>query len=270
MTDPFVSVSITHHTEENEKYLNVCLKSVLNSVGVDYEVIVLSDAERAPSVPAGVKLIHDKGLNTSTKKTEYYLDNLIHPKAKCCLFLSNDTMITKYSMHNMAETAMTKNAIVGPLSNGDILSNYLTDMNIYDEHGQNPIKLKVEMDLEEIQGRENILMNYNPTFGFLNDENKLNSTGRFSHYRNWFAFHTWLAPRFILDSVGKMDPRLDCRFSDVDYAARVQRKGYGTFVEFTAYALHFANKSLKPSTSKEKYLEASTWYYKKMKEINEI
>lgn len=270
MHDPFVSVSITHHSEENEKYLNVCLKSVLNSVGIDYEVIVLSDAERAPSVPAGVKLIHDKSLSTSTIKTDYYLDNLIHPKAKCLLFLSNDVMITKYSMHNMAETAMKKNSIVGPLSNGDLLSNYITDMKIFDRDGQNPIQLKVEMDLEDIQGRQDIIMNYNPVFGFLTENNKLNQTGRFSHYRHWFAFHTWMAPRFIIDDVGRMDPRLDCRFSDVDYCQRVQRKGYGTFIEFTAFALHFANKSLKASTNVEKYLSASKWWIAKNKEITEI
>lgn len=267
---PFVSVSITNHLVENFKYLDVAIRSVLNSVGVPYELWVLSDAEQAPRVPNGVKLIHDRSLNSSTKKTEYYLDNHVHKDAKCLMFMSDDVMITRQTMQNLAASAMTKMAIVAPLSNGEIYAQFLANFKVFDENGEDPIDLKVEMELEDLKGRENILMNYNPMFCFASNQDKILPVGTLSVTRQWVPFFAWAAPRYLIEEVGRMDPKLDCRFSDVDYSLRALRKGFGCFTEMSAFALHFANKSLVKTTDPDKYRKASLWFHAKNKELNEL
>ena len=58
MNNPIVSVIVTYHLDENRAYLDLCLKALAQSIGVDYEVLVMSDAKTKPDVPDTMKLIH--------------------------------------------------------------------------------------------------------------------------------------------------------------------------------------------------------------------
>lgn len=226
---PTVSIIVTHHLIDNQKYLDLCLNSVMKQVGVSFEVFCVSSAERAPLVPNGVKLIHDTKLNNSTKKIDYALHRT-HPESKHFLLLSDDVMLTCNTLSQMVNIADQFPCIQNPACNGDVPGKYLAEYILRNQKGE-VLHLATTLNREDISGWENLILDYPRSETLLVPF-------------NFVSFYCTLIPRQIWKEVGSLDPVLDLKNNDVDYCLRAAQKGYTSFVNFGAFCLHFGSKTL--------------------------
>jgi len=120
-TLPKVSIIITHYKENNKRYLDLCVKSVMN---LNYpkdklEIIITSPKWNRPEYPGIINVSPDHdchfaenlnfGISCANSESEYYLH------------LSDDTMVTKNSLLNMITTCYVLNnqVMVNATSNCD-------------------------------------------------------------------------------------------------------------------------------------------------------
>lgn len=232
MINTFVSVLVSHHYNDNQGYLDQCLKSVLASVGVKYDVTVVADTENAPVVPTGVTLVHNKDLNTASKKVNWASK---HAKGTHLLWLSDDVMISKHLLATLSDTATKANAIVNAYSNNDVGSYYLA-LPTLKAHGAPPLPLKHQMDLSYVSGYEQCVIDYPHSESILITV-------------PWIPFYCTMMTKSTFEQVGDLDERLDSRHNDEDYCLRANHKGIRTLVNFGVFALHFGGKTLDRSVT---------------------
>ncbi len=221
-SDPLVTVIVTHHLNENQKYLDHCLGAINSSVGVEFETIVLADTEIKPLVPDTVRLIHDRALDTATKKVHLGVQ-LANPKSQYFLFLSDDVIITKTMLANMVEGLGDNRMIINPMCNGDLGGRFIA-----------PIPFPQSADYEDMDDRFDEINEYQTGLKLIVKQ-------------DWLSFYCTLIPRSVWEMVGELDPALETRHNDVDYCYRAQALGIPSVINFNAFAFHFGSKTLSKS-----------------------
>lgn len=242
-SNPLVTVIIPHHLDENQRYLNWCLTSILASVDVDLDVICLSDAENAPHTPDGVTLVHDTDLINVTRKWSKGLA-MADPKSKYVMLISDDVMVSKYTIAGMARAIGDHQMILNPASNCDATTRYYTEFRLGDW------AIPHKLTLEQLEGREQMVIDYPMHYPILIDP-------------QWVSWYCTMLPKSVIEKVGLLDERLDVRHNDVDYCHRARQMGIPSLIHLGVFALHFGDKTLPKCTRPEEYDAADRAFQEK-------
>ncbi len=224
-SDPLVTVIVTHHLNENQKYLELCLSSLACTADVQFETIVLADTEVKPHIPIvcdNTRLIHDRALDTATKKVHLGV-RLAHPKSQYFLLLSDDVVVTHTMLANMLEGLGDNRMIINPMCNGDLGGRFIA-----------PIPFPQSADYEDMRIRHSEIEHYKTGLKLIVKQ-------------DWLSFYCTLIPRSVWEMVGELDPALETRHNDVDYCYRAQAFGIPSVINFNAFAFHFGSKTLSKS-----------------------
>lgn len=243
MSPPIVSIIIAHHLDINKKYLEVCVKSYLKSVRIDFEVIVLSDAETNPAryLPSDDKLriYWDKSLSSYKRKIDRGYE-LMHPQSKFLFISNDDILVNKYAVVLMTEWAFNSNCIINGLSNSDNTAIWLGTMNIPISKDE-VLKIGNNITLEDLHGGEEFIMDLDPVPGarilFLQQE--------------WVPMFATCVSKKIWEEVGPLDEELDTYGNDVDWCLRAKDLKYRCAIDPTALIIHFQHKTLSITKSEE-------------------
>lgn len=225
---PIVSVIVTHHITANEPYLDLCLKSLLKSHSVPYEIIVVSAAEKKPKVPEGVNLFWDKNIKSYSDKIHFGISKM-HPESQFMWLVTDDVAVSKDCMMKLQNTAYLYNAITNPLASSDNTCVFVAEIGL--SNGRDKVPLKVNMNIEDVAGYEEEIFNYKTHNNIL-------------LMRQWVPFFCTMIPKKIWDRVGKLDARLNYRHNDEDYCLRAGRLGYESIINTSCFALHFNAKTI--------------------------
>lgn len=232
--NPLCTVLVTHHLDENRKYLELCLRAVLTNQGIPYEVICLADSESEPKIDPRVRLIYDRSLTDATKKIHRGVE-LAHPESRFFLFLSDDVVLAQRSLYYLTALAAHNPVIMNPMSNGDFGSRYAVELFLW-KHGQRrPIPLHAEY--EDMKDWQDELINYRSPFHEYPMLIK----------QDWVPFCCTLIPKEVWQKVGQLDPKLETRHNDQDYCMRAEVLGIPTVINLAAFAFHFGSKTLSKS-----------------------
>lgn len=245
---PLVTVIVPHHMNENDSYLQWCLVSVLASVGVDIEVICISDAPECPNVPDRVTLVHNHALNNVTKKWHYGV-KMADPASKYMMIISDDVMVSKYMIEELAATASDAGVILGPASNCDSTTRYRAQFALSRDDGT-VIPLGVKCSLEEIAGLEQKVIDHPVSQRILIDP-------------GWISFYCTMIPKRVIELVGDFDEKLDVRYNDVDYCERARKIGIPAMIHLGVFALHFGDRTLPKCTTQDEYASADRAWFDK-------
>lgn len=242
MSNPLVTVIVPHHLNENDEYLNWCIYSILQSVGVEIELICISDAVKSPDIRGyTATLIHDRTLSNVTKKWHHGV-KIANPSSKYVMVISDDVMVSKHTIAELADTIGDLGMIVGPASNCDSTTRYRTNFILEREDGRSRY-VGLKSTLEDIEGYEECVINYPKGRRTLID------TG-------WISFYCTMFPKAVLQAVGDFDEKLDVRYNDVDYCERARKLGIISMINLGVFALHFGDKTLPKCTKPEEYAAA--------------
>lgn len=239
--EPLVTIIVPHHLNENDEYLKWCLTSILASEGVALEVFCISDAKECPEVPPNVNVIHDPTLNNATKKWNYGQKFSSH-HAKYCMLISDDVMVSKHTIAELADTAGDVGMIVGPASNCDSTTRYRSEYSVNDSFG-NTQKIGLKSSLEEIKGFEYGIINIPKERRLLIDP-------------GWISFYCTLFPKTVLEKVGEFNPDMDVRWNDYQYCVRARQLGIQSVLNLGVFAWHAGDRTLPKCTTEEEYTKA--------------
>ena len=241
--NPLVTVVVPHHLNENDKYLHWCLTSIMSSVDVELDVICISDAETDPAVPCGVTLRHDRTLNNVTKKWHAGLA-MSDPRSKYVMLISDDVMVSKHTIGEMARTIGDVDMILNPASNCDATTRYYATFDL----GGWPIPHKLRID--QLEGREKQVIEFPKSRRILIDP-------------GWVSWYCTMLPKSAVEKVGQLDERLDVRHNDVDYCHRARLIGIPSLINLGVFALHFGDVTLPKCTSPAEYAAADQAFQEK-------
>lgn len=232
MNNPLVSVIVTHHLDENREYLDLCLKALNLSIGVDFEVLVMSDAKTKPDIPNTMKLIHYQKETKCLQKVDDALF-LCDPNSKYTLLLSDDVIVSKYTLRSLCFSADCMEGIFIPMSNSDMRSQYAT--NIFLQRTDKELRLETDMDIAQIRGWEDSIIHFQPERFLIVPV-------------PWVTFFCTLIPKSIWKKVGGLDHALETRFNDHDFCIRAAKLGIRSYISFETFAFHFGSKTLNKMT----------------------
>jgi len=236
---PVVSVLVTHHLDENRKYLNLCLEA-LKAQDYPYEAIVLADSETPPDVPDGFTLVHDRDLNTATKKTHRGVA-MADPRSQYFLLLSDDVVMGKDTLRTLVEGLKGRAGIVNPMSNSDNGGQFSTDLDIPCSLDYQDLASPMAYASSQASGKSLLVQ------------------------RPYVCFYCTLIPRLVWEHVGELDERLENRHNDQDFCYRAALKGIGSYINFGAFAVHFGSKTLDKVAPMELRNEATRVFSEKWK-----
>jgi GT2 family glycosyltransferase len=222
---PKISLIITSYGEKNQRYLDLCLKSVenLNYPKELLDVVVVSSGDYIPKT-AAYKIEHNytrmhfpAAVNYGVARTD--------PTSKYLLILNDDTILTKNCLLSLSCLGDAQ-AIVGATSP--------CDNNVH----------------------------YNLTFGYQKDGRFKSSGERFHRYDDWapdinevmnaeslynpgsvktdfLCFYAVLIPRKVWETIGVMDENYKTGQDDIDYSLRAKDLKIYTFVFLNCLIWHF-------------------------------
>lgn len=248
MTSPLVSVIIGHHLDINRKYLEVCVKSYLNSINIDFEVIVLSDAQTDPStyLPSNenLRIYWDKSLSSYKRKIDRGYE-LMHPQSKYLFISNDDILVNKHSLVLMTEWVLNTNCIINGLSNSDNKAIWFGNMTIALPEGDS-LTIENMVSLEDLKGKEEFLMNMDPIPG-----------ARILFFQqDWMPMFATCMSKEVWEKVGPLDEELDTYGNDVDWCLRAKDLKYRCAIDPTALIIHFQHKTLEV-TKRHEVIEKS-------------
>lgn len=236
------TVIITHHLNENQPYLDLCINSVLASEGADFDVLVMADTPKAPQIstsitPGKVQLIWATNLDTGTKKANAGMQTAFELGADHVLLLGDDVMISKHLINAQSTIASQLPMILNPYSNNDKGSVYMGGPQLR-ANGRTTIDLYPTMHRQTIAGYEQAIIDY-PAYDPIIIP------------RHFVPFFCTLIPKKIWEAVGNLDERLDLRHNDEDYCIRARKQHFMTAINFGVFALHFGGKTLDKTVTME-------------------
>lgn len=232
--EPLVTILVFHHLDINVPYLHLALEGIRRQ-HVYSEVIVLSSAPTKPPISAAYKIVHDPELNTATKKV-IAGTKMMDPRSKYLLLHSDDVVLSEYALASMLRATEHSPMVVGPLSNSDNGTRYLSDLMVQNQMGEKKILIP-DMAIEEFRGFEDPIFKFTaPAHGRL-----------FLMQQPWICFFCVLIPKVIWDKVGGLDEALDSRHNDTDFCYRATQAGFISVIDAGAFALHFGTRTLSRS-----------------------
>lgn len=234
---PRVSVIVTHHLDENRKYLDLCLEA-LKAQAFSFEAIVLADSESPPEVPDGFTLVHDRALTNATKKVQRGLA-MADPRSEYFLLLSDDVVMGKGALATLVHGIGDRYAICNPMSNSDNGGQFQTHLEIPCALNYDDLANPIAFATAKSSGHALLVQ------------------------RPYVCFYCTLIPRKVWEAVGELDERLEVRYNDFDFCARALSKGIPSFINFGAFAVHFGSKTLNKTVTREMYAAADAVFIEK-------
>ncbi len=241
---PIVTVIISHHLDRNRPYLDACLQALDKSVGVGavFETLVISSADSDPVVPRGMTAVHNRMLDTATKKAHFGIA-MSDPRSKYFLFLSDDVVVGPNMLARLIEGVGDSLMICNPMSNSDNGGQFLTKL-----------PWACEVDLEDTP---------NPPATVALAESTYGARTSLLVHRPYVCFYCTLIPRVVWDQVGALDERLENRHNDQDYCMRAAKLGIPSMINFGAFAIHYGSKTLKHVAPESLRNEATRVFFEK-------
>ena len=230
---PSVHVIIPHYLPRSD-YLNLAIKSVLESKNVNVSISVSSSSPVKPVVMTHplIKLHWQKERMTFSQANNYALRNHISPNTDYVFLLNDDAFVSEWTLARMIATAesMDNDVIINPLSNCD--RGWLHDARL--EIGGK--QLVPAMKIEEFSEEEiKILL-----------KSQFSDNARFIE-SPFAAFYSTLIPKKVLDHVGLLNEEFINGGEDADYCYRAKALGYQVGWTEGAFTFHFGGKSRKES-----------------------
>ena len=245
-----ITAIVTHHLNENDPYLNACVRSLLESLDVDLEILVVSSAENSPESAAlpGVTVHHRPDLNNASKKVNWAAKEA---KGDYLMLVSDDVIVTKRCALGLMSSLhlMGKQGIVMPLSNGDLGSRFMSILAVRNEKDE-VYTYPVKCTLEDIRPFEKAIKDSFPNGG-----------SPLLFPQQWLSFFCVMLTKDAWNKIGDLDERLDFRHNDQDYCLRAVQKSIYPALNANAFALHFGDRTL-PKVTTEADLEECTRVFK--------
>lgn len=251
MSSPKITAIVPHHLSKNAKYLELCVLSLQRSMGIDLEIIVVSDAENGDPFYLRndfTKTFWNQELTNCTRKWHFGLEQA-RKESDYFVLVSDDVMVKSDTLINLCASFQNKEAIISASSNCDSTTRYICDYDIFVRKSDTARKLSVKEDISILEGDETYYL-LTPLQDVLLPQ-------------AWVGFYCVMMPRSVIERVGKLDEELDCRHNDVDYCYRAAALGIPSFVHLGSFALHFGDKTLPACTSPEAYSRADQHMAKK-------
>ena len=244
---PKVTVILTHHLDVVRPYLDLALQSLACQDYRDFEVLLVSDSETAPvsELPNHWRNHWDRGLDTSAKKVNWALEN---SDSEFVIQHSDDVMLSRHAVGELAKACESTPAIMNPFSNSDCRSLYYS--NIFLSRGKETKHLIHDMGLEDIKGWEHQIWDFELGCRVLFPVQTL-------------SFFCTIMPRSVWTRVGKLDPDLEYRHNDQDFCLRAARMGIPSMINLAPFAFHFGSKTLTHVASDEIKNKATEHFMKK-------
>lgn len=231
---PEVTILVTHHLNENDKYLAACVRSLQATEGIEIEIIAISDAPLPPKdIPQGPNtiLIWDRKAVTVPDKWREALRGA-NPGARYFMMVSDDVIVSKHTVTGLARALGPDEGIMGCRSNSDQTTRYFTNTGF-------PLK----MTIEELGAREIEVIGMPRWPDILLPQ-------------DWVSFYCVMMPKSVCKKVGELDANLEVRYNDADYCLRARKLGIPSLIHLGVFALHFGDKTIPQCTSQEQYAAA--------------
>lgn len=244
---PFVSVILMHHLDTNRPYLEMAIRALQRSQGLNFDVLLFSDADEPVKVnDPRFRVYNDKSLNEASLKIHKGME-MIHSEA-LVLTLSDDVVVSEWLLHDMAAAFQGRQFIMNPFSNSDCRSLYEADIEL--KRGSDFKVLGPDMVLEDLAEWEEQIITYPRA------KKLLVATPAVS-------FFCTMMNRSVFEKVGKLDPLLEYRHNDQDFCIRAMNLGIPSILNFGAFAFHFGSRTLKQLPIQETQKSATEHFLKK-------
>jgi len=229
-----VTVVLTHHLNENDKYLQLAINGIAWQMRHNFNMhcYIVSSAVNSPSVTFNnsFTLIHKPELYNATVKFQHVYE-LTKANTDKYLLHSDDVIMSAKCLGNMVMAAQSVNIpfIQNPLCNGDIPAKYITPLCI--QHLGKLELVPTTMDYEWAGSRLTGIHSPPPRDMLLCPF-------------PWVAFYCTLIDKDLFERIGGLDERLDYKNNDVDFCFRAAKQNVPSMVNFGAIAFHFGSKTL--------------------------
>ena len=243
---PSVTICLTSHLKQNEGYLKAALRGLLwQRLNFGIEIFVVSSAESPPDIAPhpSVKVLHRPDLDNATKKVHHVMD-LMHPMSQYLMLHSDDVILSGSALRCMVEADRYYSGIQNPHCNGDVPGKYIAPLLLNNQ------AVPTHLDLSQMEPYWGALQHYEPKPLMLIPF-------------QWVSFYCTLIPRYVLETVGRLDERLEVKNNDVDYCFRAQTRHIPSFVNFQAACVHFGSKTLSITKSVQDEAEADLVFKEK-------
>jgi len=239
VSDAFVQVIIPHYSNRVD-YLELSIKSALQSKGISVDVLVVSSSDINPSDVSPIfkehtnlRLIKHPHRLSFSEANNLALNNS-DPRTTHYLLLNDDTILSKECLSRMVEKSIENgdNSIINPYSNCD--KSWLHNDELTCLSGKSLIpNMKIsDFTEDEIDSLgDGFLSNSKPT-------NLLISSP-------FCAFYCTLVPKKVVKDVGNLNTLFKNGGEDLDYCKRAERFGYLSYWLDTAMCFHFGGKTRK-------------------------
>lgn len=210
---------------ENQKYLDLALRSIKAQENVDIETIVVSSGDHIPTVPDWVQHIHSadrlhypSAINLGVKHTDQ--------NSKYIMLLNDDVVLTKNALHEMSECCGDRDFILNPISNCDNHWLYLF--------------------VPTILGKDGNLVHFPERFyrwddwAPYHDEliTQVSRHPRFIWQAPMVCFYATMIPRKVWNVVGELDANFKTGYDDQDYSVRAREKKISLGIAASALIWH--------------------------------
>lgn len=244
---PKISIILVTYLGSNQKYVDLCLRSIDNLAYPKdkMEVVLISSGEHKAKViyPEFNKWVWRYHSDERLHFPEAVNFGVEHASESSThyLLLNDDTIMTKYSLHNLAWRAGQAEIILQPISNCDNYVKYNLAIG-YDKDKQFQFVDKRFYRYDEWAPNADEMMSaqslYTP--GLITQE--------------WVAFYATLIPKSVWQKVGPLDPNFKTGQDDCDYCLRARKLGIPAAVELSSLVWHFggvtADQALTPELRK--------------------
>ncbi len=244
---PKTTIILTHHQDSVRPYLELALLGLKRQDTLDFQVILVSDAESAPPVLPVAWISHwDKSLDTSAKKVKWALAN---SESDFVIQHSDDVVMAHQSVREMTTACESTPSIMNPFSNSDCRSVYLA--NIFLNRGKGESKHLIhDMSYDDISGWEEELISF--------------PLGRRVLFPvQTLSFFCTIMPRSVWSLVGELDPELEYRHNDQDFCFRAARHGIPSLINLAPFVFHFGSKTIGHMAHDETKKRATEHFMKK-------
>lgn len=212
---------------ENQRYLDLCLKSISAQTYPkdQIEVIVSSSGPMKPVVPENFRHVHSddrlhfpKAVNQGTRASD--------PNSKYLFILNDDTCLTESCLEVMVSAVGNNSIVANPLSNCDNFARYQMVVGFEKDGDFTPVPIRF-IRYNQIEGDEENLIKAKSIYppGIIN--------------QNWLAIYATLIPRRIWDQVGEIDENFKTGQDDLDWCLRARQLDIPNVVVIHALAWHF-------------------------------
>lgn len=224
-----ISVIIPFHLNENQPYLDRCLKSLEKQEGIDFEVLVVSSAKEKPSVPDWVKFIDVPEKPHFAAKINQGMKDA-DPDSTHFIFGNDDTIYGKNALKNFPIEHLYADVIINPLSNCDNGAKYMLPK----------LQLPIQATHQEMEPYLNDLMNFD--------------TSMFDVIipTDYVCFYATLVKRTIVDKIGMLDETFKTGWEDHDYCLKARKEGILSVYNLSSFVFHYGGKSAKGITDEDK------------------